>query len=448
MEATTTAGVVHQVRRAVLLDGGAGLTDGRLLGLFVDHRDDAAFAALVRRHGPMVWGVCRRLLGRPDAEDAFQATFLVLARKATAVVPRERVGNWLYGVARQAALQARRATARRWGRERQVAEMPDPVAPEDAVWCDLRPLLDRELSRLPDRYRAVIILCDLEGNTRREAARQLGVPEGSVSGWLARGRAMLAERLTRRGVALSAGAVAVVLGRAAAGVPPAVLSSTTRAASVSAAGQAAPTGLISVQVAALTEGVLRTMMMSKIKVVMAVLLAVVCLGGTVAFLSPAVGQPPAEKKGGNAKATAGERRRQETGKARLQGGWEIVSVECEGRVFKKDELANWRNDLFQGMLTDWTVVGHKMSAAKADGIKSRWSGSFVLDDTRDTKEVNIQLEEPDGKWTFRGIYAVEGDALKVCLNMHPNDVCRPEEFVTRKESPALIATFTRAPRRE
>src|SRR3954468_16369802 len=116
MEGTTTTNFVRKVRRA-------GLTDGRLLGLFVAHRDEAAFAALVKRHGPMVWGVCRRLLGRHDAEDAFQATFLVLARKAASVVPRERVDNWLQGVARRAALMARRTTARRRLRERQVADM-------------------------------------------------------------------------------------------------------------------------------------------------------------------------------------------------------------------------------------------------------------------------------------------------------------------------------------
>ncbi|HEX4607171.1 MAG TPA: sigma-70 family RNA polymerase sigma factor [Urbifossiella sp.] len=449
MEATTSTSLVHKVRGAVLLHDGAGLSDGRLLDLFIDHRDDIAFAALVRQHGPMVWSVCRRLLDRQDAEDAFQATFLVLVRKAATVLPREQVGNWLYGAARQTALQARRITARRRGRERQVAEMPEPATSEDAVWRDLRPLLDRELSRLPDRYRTVIVLCDLEGNTRKEAARQLGVPEGSVSGWLARGRAMLAKRLARQGVALSAGALATVLGRAAAGPPPSVVGFTIKAASVSAAGQAATTGLISAKVAALTEGVLKTMMMSKIKAVTAVLLAVVCLGGTVVFLPPAVGQPPAaEKKGGGTKATAGEHQRQETGKTKLQGGWEIMSIECEGTVVKKDELANWKNDLFQGMMTDWTVEGHRMWAAKADEIKSRWSGSFVLGDTRNAKDVNIHLEEPNGKMTFRGIYSIEGDTLKVCINMHPNDVCRPEEFVTRKESPVLIATFKKVPPRK
>src|SRR5262249_40853037 len=149
---------------------------------FLERRDEAALAALVKRHGPMVWGVCRRLLSHHDAEDAFQATFLVLVRKAASVVPRRMVGNWLYGVAHHTALQARRTAARRKARERQVTEMPEPAVTDQDLWRDLRPLLDEALSRLPDKYRAVIVLCDLEGKTRRETAGQLGVPEGTVAG--------------------------------------------------------------------------------------------------------------------------------------------------------------------------------------------------------------------------------------------------------------------------
>ena len=127
---------------------GAELTDGQLLEGFVSRRDNAALATLVRRHGAMVWGVCRRLLdNHHDAEDAFQATFLVLVRKAGAIAPREMVANWLYGVARQTALKARATAARRKGRERQVAEMPEPTAANQGLWRDLRPLLDEEVSR-------------------------------------------------------------------------------------------------------------------------------------------------------------------------------------------------------------------------------------------------------------------------------------------------------------
>src|SRR5205823_6469758 len=157
-----------------------GMTDGELLARFLRSRDEDALAALVQRHGPMVWGVCRRLLhSHHDAEDAFQATFLVLLRKAASVVPREMVSNWLYGVAHQTARKARATAAKRRARERQVGQMPEPVVTEQGLWRELRPVLDQELARLPDKYRVALVLCDLEGKTRKEAARQLGCPEGT-----------------------------------------------------------------------------------------------------------------------------------------------------------------------------------------------------------------------------------------------------------------------------
>src|SRR5438874_8814742 len=142
--------VLQHLGREVLPCRGAALSDGQLLGLYVDRRDAAAFDALVRRHGPMVLGVCRRVLHNPhDADDAFQATFLVLVRKAATVSPRERVGNWLYGVAYQTAIKARALAARRAVRERQMIDMPEPATQPQDPWPDLRPLLDQELSRLP-----------------------------------------------------------------------------------------------------------------------------------------------------------------------------------------------------------------------------------------------------------------------------------------------------------
>src|SRR5262245_55968066 len=177
-------------------------TDGQLLEGFVSRRDDAALTALVRRHAALVWSVCRRVLSNyHDAEDAFQATFLVLVRRADSIRPREMVANWLYGVARQTALRARATAASRGERERQVADTPDPTAAAREARCDLHADLDEELQRLPNKYRAVLVLCDLEDMTRPEAARQLAVPEGTVAGRLARARAMLAKRLTRRGLA-------------------------------------------------------------------------------------------------------------------------------------------------------------------------------------------------------------------------------------------------------
>ena len=291
--------VIQHLRRTVLLREEAGLTDGHLLEEFISRRGEAGLAALVRRHGPMVWGVCRRVLrNHHDAEDAFQATFLVLVRKAASVVPREMVANWLYGVANQTALKARAKTATRMARERQAADMAEPETVRPDVWHDLEPLLDQELSRLPDKYRVPIVLCDLEGKTRKEAARQLDCPEGTVAGRLARARAMLAKRLARHGFALSSGSLAVVLSQNAASacVPASLVTSTIKAASLFAAGQAAAAGVISVNVAALTEGMLKTMLLTKLKIAMAVLVAVAVLGMSTASLTfHVLGDQPADK---------------------------------------------------------------------------------------------------------------------------------------------------------
>jgi RNA polymerase sigma factor (sigma-70 family) len=276
--------VIQNLYKTVLLSDGAGLTDGQLLGCFVEHRDETAFAALVRRHAAMVWGVCRRLLGPQDADDAFQAAFLVLVRKAGSIVPRERVANWLYGVAYQTALQARRNTARRRGREKQVTAMPEAPAAEQGPWTDLKPLLDQELSRLPDAYREAIVLCDLEGKTRREVARQLCVPEGTVASRLARARTMLTKRLTRHGLIITGGTLGTVLSRSVcrAGAPNSLVYATIKAATIVAAGQAA--SMISVKVAALTEGVLKTMFLMKLKTVTAVVFVLVALSGAAGLM--------------------------------------------------------------------------------------------------------------------------------------------------------------------
>src|SRR5262249_21683839 len=169
--------------------------------------------ALLRRHGPMVLGVCRRVLRNDaDAEDAFQATFLVLVRKAASIRPRGLVGNWLYGVAHTTALKARAMSSRRAAKEREAAARPRPereVAAE--TWERLQALLDQELQALPDKYRAAIVLCDLEGRPLKEAARQLGCPLGTVGTRLARGRSLLARRLARHGLTLVGGVLATVL---------------------------------------------------------------------------------------------------------------------------------------------------------------------------------------------------------------------------------------------
>jgi RNA polymerase sigma factor (sigma-70 family) len=301
MPTSPLSGVIQHLMAAAGPDGG-GMTDGELLARFLSSRDDHALAALVRRHAPMVWGVCGRLLhNRHDAEDAFQATFLVLVKKA-ADVPRQAVANWLYGVARQTAVRVRATAAKRGRRETQVVNMPEPTV-EEVRDTDWQSVLDEELSRLPDHYRGVLVLCDLEGMTRKEAARQLAIPEGSVASRLARARVMLAKRITRRGVVFSGGSVAAVLsaGSASGSAPPTLVASTIKAVTLVAAGRAAAPGGISAKVAALTEGVISAMSIAKVRgvVVLALVACALAAGVTALAFGPPV-EPKAEPRAGGA----------------------------------------------------------------------------------------------------------------------------------------------------
>jgi RNA polymerase sigma factor (sigma-70 family) len=172
-------------------------TDAELLARWSAGNDRGALEQLVRRHGGMVFGVCRRVLGNAaDADDAFQATFLVLVRKARSLASPDQVAGWLYRVALRVARKARADRARRHGREVTIVDLAAPTQPDDS--CDLREVLDEELDRLPEKYRLPIVLCELEGRTLEEAARLLGWPKGTVAGRLSRGRDLLRRRLSRR----------------------------------------------------------------------------------------------------------------------------------------------------------------------------------------------------------------------------------------------------------
>jgi RNA polymerase sigma factor (sigma-70 family) len=236
--------------------GAAAATDADLLDQFHRRGSDAAFAALVRRHGPLVYDVCRRMLPHPqDAEDAFQATFLVLAAKGGALARPAALGPWLYGVAHCTARRARRGLARRRAHEQPWDPRALPEVPVDAAGPDpdLRPLLDEELAGLPEKYRAPLVLCYLLGQTKAEAALHLGWPEGTVAGWMARGKALLGARLRRRGLAPAVAGLATALDglQGATTVPPEVL------ANAVALGQALRSGrpLVSTVAVRLMKGV-------------------------------------------------------------------------------------------------------------------------------------------------------------------------------------------------
>jgi RNA polymerase sigma factor (sigma-70 family) len=303
MASAQLSSVLRHMRRAVLLSESAAQSDGDLLNRYLIERDDAAFESLLKRHGAMVLGVCRRILrNEADAHDAFQATFLVFVQKALSIQPPAMVGNWLYGVAQRTSLKARRMNRLR-GVKQRLAMLMLREASCDKAQMELKDLLDQELSRIPDKYRAPVVLCGLEGRSLKEAAQQLNCPAGTVASRLARGRDLLAKRLARQGLTLSGAALAMSLGReaAAASVPPALFASTAQAVSAHAAGQALAAGMISSKVFTLTQGVVRTMFFSKLQSVVLVCMSV-SLGGAGGTLI-SYQASGAEQKGSRQQAT-------------------------------------------------------------------------------------------------------------------------------------------------
>jgi RNA polymerase sigma factor (sigma-70 family) len=360
--------LLPSLRRVVLVRQTAELSDGQLLAAFVGDKDGDAFAALVRRHGAMVLGVCRRVVGDTHtAEDAFQAVFVVLARRAACVRPREGVGNWLYGVAFRTAIKARSVLARRRSREKQVETMPDTPAPAPAdVWSDLQPVIDDELSRLPVKLRLPVILCDLEGRPQREVAKHLGVPPATLATRLATARRTLAKRLGKRGVALSGGALAGVLSSQAAAlaVSHRLADGVVRAAEAVAAGEGVA-ALVSAQAVQLSEGVMRIMLVTKLKAVgVAVLTALGLTTGVGVGLAPAFAagdepvKPAAQKPAGESDAAYLNRLCQD-----LRG---TNATTVEKGYFAADRDGNKRRKVIDWLMTDETVKAWQAKKHGAD----------------------------------------------------------------------------------
>jgi RNA polymerase sigma factor (sigma-70 family) len=268
------------------------LSDGQLLEWFINQREEGAFAALVRRHGPMVMSVCRRVLRNShDAEDAFQATFLVLAEKAPRLRQPELLANWLYGVAYRTALHARQRASRRSDREREAATLSVSGSDSETESRELRRVLDEELQGLPEKYRAPLVLCYLEGMTNEEAARMLGWPSGSISYRLARGRELLRERLESRLAGLSILLPAIWLAEhlQPAVVSPLLVTTTVHAAAIAAGAKiaAAATCLISASVRELRDATLRSLAPSRsswLFTAFVLLLTLSSIGGAVFFV--------------------------------------------------------------------------------------------------------------------------------------------------------------------
>jgi RNA polymerase sigma factor (sigma-70 family) len=363
MDSRPLRNLLDRLRRTAAAPGD-GLSDAELLLRFVRRRDEAAFELLVWRHGPMVLGVCRRVLRDPHAaEDAFQATFLALARKAGGIARGGAVAPWLYRVALRAALRARATAAKRAARPL-PADLPAPDAGTRAE-DDWRPILDEEINRLPERYRGPVVLCHLQGHTLAEAARQLGCPRGTVAVRLVRARQRLRARLARRGVALSAALAAVLATEGA--VSAALVKDAVRAAVGYTLGGAA--GVLSPSVITLTEGALRAMFLSKIKLVAAVLLATALAGagaawvisyraeagepsatGTAARAAPPADAPPASRNVPDRRAEderASQERTREQQQKRLELAEKLLHV-AESDVAQREAL--WLDELIEARL--------------------------------------------------------------------------------------------------
>ena len=385
---------------------GGAATDRQLLECFVRNHDHAAFAALLERHGPMVRGVCQRLLGRTvEADDAFQATFLVLVRRAGSVGWHESIGGWLHAVACRVAHKVRADAARANELARRVAPAEVPTMPNAdplavAVLRELSAVLDEELARLPEKYRLPLVLCYLEGRTNEEAAQQLGWTKGTVSGRLARARDLLRSRLAHRGLALSAVAFEVALTDAAsAGTLPASLFDTTLKAAVNTAtGSTAVAEGVSTQALTLAEGVSKAMFpLTRLKLATAVLLAfcVIGTGATLMIYNSSAADPNEEKQNLPPKP------KPPTDEEKLQGTWMINNPES----------------LQQGASLDIQQQRptRRLHSKPEKGIITHYK-YLILSQKPKTIDLTIQSGN-DGPIVaqIKGIYQLDGDELKDSL---------------------------------
>lgn len=403
--------------------------DGVLLERFRARKDPDAFAALVERYGPLVLSVCRRVLQNlHDAEDAFQATFLVLVRKAGSIGKCESVGSWLYKVAYRISIKAKAGAARRYTQEMLVARFPVAETDREREWNEIEPVLDEEVNRLPEKYRQPFVLCYLQGKTYEEVARQLATPKGTISTRLNHAREQLRTRLVRRGVALTAGTMAFELAQqlGTAAVPARLAHATTQAALQFAAGHAAA-GAVSAHVAILTEGVVRAMWLANVKAACAGVAAatLVTIGaGTWADSLKAAGHEltftvAAAAPLANVAAPVVEDTR--TDREKLQGVWNVVSIDQGDRIVPEQE--------YLGMTV--VVKDDKMTMIIAGKTQEF---TFTLNEAK--QEIDA-TEVRDGQSLVHfGIYELNGDSIEICNSPEG----RPTQFATKEGArwPAVL----------
>jgi RNA polymerase sigma factor (sigma-70 family) len=394
-----------------------GETDRALLEEFVARHNEAAFALLVQRHGPPVYGVCQRVLRHlQDAEDAFQATFLVLARQARSIRTGASLSGWLYRVAFRIALKAKKNRELRQVRETELRDMPEPEQSPEWVWRELRPVLDAEVSLLPSRLRLPFVLCYLHGKTNEEAARQLGCPVGTVLSRLARARERLRGRLTRRGLTLSAVALAAVLSEhaAAAGVPAGLAGATAGAAVVFVGGQSAAGTVVPPAAAALARQFLRGLLWTRLTSASVGAATVALLTLLLLWLlrAPAGGdvRPPSDAE-------------------RVRGVWKMINMEIGGQA---NPPGNTRMVFDDGQCQLIDDGGQVLRM------------SFQLDPTRTPPAIDLEYYLNNNQVIGRGIYRLESDTLRICYSFQSKTPPpRPSQFATRAGFREMLFTLQR-----
>jgi RNA polymerase sigma-70 factor (ECF subfamily) len=417
--------VLEYLRSFTRAEASCHETDGQLLERFATGRDEEAFAALLLRHGAMVWGVCRRVLQQaPDAEDAFQATFLVLVRNAGSISKRESVGAWLHGVAYRIAVRARLTRSRQRNREMPLSDEPVAAPDQELVWRDVRALLDEELNQLPPRYRAVVLLCDLGGESHDAAAHRLGCPRTTVATRLVRARQQLRVRLARRGFVLSAAALTATLsGKSALAVAPPLLAATTHACALAQAGDIASLVLLFPRALGLAKGAISAMFLTRMKIA-----ALVCLALGIMITAAASAYFAGTPVDANAPA-AGQNRPEPAfpqvaqpvnDQERLRGIWQAVELE----FVTNDDPAE-RARLVKRCR--WEFTGNKISFQLNDD--KSLVATFTLDPAQEPKQLDFKTvagaELFIGK-SFAAIYKLDGDMLTVCTA--PPGGKRPAQF--------------------
>jgi RNA polymerase sigma factor (sigma-70 family) len=420
----------------------AGLSEGQILERFWRRRDEAAFAALVERHGPMVLAVCRRALrDEHAAEDAFQATFLLLVRRSRTIRAGDSLGPWLHRVACRVAANASRAEAKRRSREALSTDGVGLAAAPHPVDHDLRLAIHEAVNALPEKYRAPVVLCDLEGWTHDEAARSLRWPIGSVKGRLSRARQLLKARLTRNGLAPAAAIGAGIRNGALAAVPAALATKTIEAAAGTAAGRVAATGSVPASTALLVEEALRIMLWTKIKTLVAGLVATCLLAASAGVLAR---QEP-RGTSGRAEARPSPRPddRAKTDLDRLQGRWELQQTTFRGGIGGGGGMAG--PGISSGQALEWiTIRGDQLYGTDQDG-KPTTPRTLHLDASAFPKRFEWRRKSlgRDIEVT-KGIYNLDDQTFMICYDIKTPQQ-PPADFNSDGENNKVISTYQRDP---